>query len=184
MNNFIEEKKSEFDSSIDFFKKDISTVKVGRANPAMLDAVAVDAYGVRNQLNSVCNIAVGDSRSLILTPWDKEVTKSIEKAIIEANLGVGVQNDGDKIRLTIPQMTEENRKDAVKKVNEKQENARVSIRQIRDEIKSNIEDAFTDKEIGEDDKFRFLKELDEEVDKLNNLIKEIRDKKESEIMEI
>ena len=184
MNNFIQEKKSEFDASIDFFKKDISTVKVGRANPAMLDGVVVEAYGVKNPLNAVCNIAVGDSRSLILTPWDKAVTKSIEKAVIEANLGVGVLNDGEKIRLSIPQMTEENRKDAVKKVNEKQEKARVSIRQIRDEVKSAIEDAFSDKEIGEDDKFRFIKDLDEEVDKLNSLIKEIRDKKELEIMEI
>ncbi len=184
MNNFIQEKKSEFDASIDFFKKDISTVKVGRANPAMLDGVVVEAYGVKNPLNAVCNIVVGDSRSLILTPWDKAVTKSIEKAVIEANLGVGVLNDGEKIRLSIPQMTEENRKDAVKKVNEKQEKARVSIRQIRDEVKSTIEDAFSDKEIGEDDKFRFIKDLDEEVDKLNSLIKEIRDKKELEIMEI
>ncbi|MFA7050418.1 MAG: ribosome recycling factor, partial [Patescibacteria group bacterium] len=83
-----------------------------------------------------------------------------------------------------PQMTEENRKEAVKKVNEKQEKSRVSLRQVRDDVKSSIEDAFDSKEIGEDDKFRFVKELDEEIEKINGEIKQIRDKKEIEIMEI
>ncbi|PKM91820.1 ribosome recycling factor [Candidatus Falkowbacteria bacterium HGW-Falkowbacteria-1] len=184
MNIYIQNKRNELDGSLDFFKKDLLTVKVGRANPAMLEGVFVEAYGVKNPLNAVCNIAVSDSRSMTLTPWDKAVTKSIEKGIIEANLGVGVLNDGDKIRINIPQMTEENRKEAVKKVNEKQEKARVSIRQIRDEIKSSIEEAFDSKEIGEDDKFRFIKDLDEEVERINSEIKEMRDRKEVEIMEI
>ncbi|HNV12998.1 MAG TPA: ribosome recycling factor [bacterium] len=184
MNIYIQNKKEDFNGVVDFFKKDLSTVKVGRANPAMLDGVLVEAYGVKNPLNSVCNISVSDARSMTLTPWDKNSLKAIEKAIIEANLGLGVVNEGDKIRLNIPQMTEENRKEAVKKANEKQEKARVSLRQVRDEVKSSIEEAFESKEIGEDDKFRFIKELDEEVEKVNNEIKQMRDKKEAEIMEI
>ncbi len=184
MNSYIENKRDDFDKALDFFKKDLASVKVGRANPSMLDGIFVEAYGVKNPINAVANISVSDARSITLTPWDKGVSKSIEKAIVDSNLGVGVVNEGDKIRVNIPQMTEENRKESVKKVNEKQEKAKVSIRQIRDEVKSSIEDAFSSKEIGEDDKFRFIKELDEEVGKINDAIKEIRDKKEKEVMEI
>lgn len=184
MNNYIQAKREEFDRVIDFFKKDIATVKIGRANPAMLDGVLVEAYGVKNPINAVANVSVSDARSMVLAPWDKGVSKSIEKAIIEANLGVGVVNEGDKIRINIPQMTQENRLESVKKVNEKQEKAKISARQLRDDIKTAIEEAFVSKEIGEDDKFRFIKELDEEIGKLNDTIKELRDKKEKEVMEI
>lgn len=184
MNIYIQNKKEEFDAVLDYFKKDLATVRVGRANPAVLDGILVEAYGVKSPLNSVCNIAVSDSRSMTLTPWDKNSLKAIEKAVSEANLGLGIVNEGDKIRLNVPQMTEENRLDAVKKVNEKQEKARVSLRQVREDIKNSIEEAFTAKEIGEDDKFRFIKDLDEEVEKINGEIKQIRDKKEAEVMEI
>jgi len=184
MNIYIQNKKEDFNKIIDFFKKDIVNVKVGRANPSILDGILVEAYGVKNPINTVANISVGDARSIILSPWDKNVSKSIEKAIIEANLGVGVMNEGDKIRITIPQMTQENRLESVKKLNEKQEKAKISARQLRDEVKTTIEDVFAKKEIGEDDKFRFMKELDEEIGKLNDEIKSIRDKKEAEIMEI
>ncbi|MFA5644431.1 MAG: ribosome recycling factor [Patescibacteria group bacterium] len=184
MNTHIQSKKGELDGVIEFFKKDVSNVKVGRANPSILDGIFVEAYGVKNPINTVANISVSDSRSMILAPWDKSVSKNIEKAIIEANLGVGVVNEGDKIRINIPQMTEENRLESVKKVNEKQEKAKVSARQIRDEIKTAIEESFSNKEIGEDDKFRFIKELDEEIGKINDAIKDIRDKKEKEVMEI
>jgi len=184
MNVYIQNKQEDFSKVLDFFKKDILNVKVGRANPAILDGVFVEAYGVKNPMNAVANISVIDARSMTLTPWDKSVSKNIEKALIEANLGVGVINEGDKIRITIPQMTEENRLESVKKVNEKQEKAKISARQLRDEIKSSIEEAFDNKEIGKDDKFRFIKELDEEISKLNDEIKAVRDKKEIEVMEI
>ncbi len=184
MNIYIQNKKEDFNKIADFFKKDIINLKVGRANPSILDGVLVEAYGVKNSINAVANITIGDARSIVLSPWDKSVSKSIEKAVIESNLGVGVINEGDKIRITIPQMTQENRLESVKKLNEKQEKAKISARQLRDEIKTTIEDVFAKKEIGEDDKFRFMKELDEEIGKLNDEIKSIRDKKEVEIMEI
>lgn len=184
MNIYIQNKKDEFINVIEFFKKDIANVKVGRANPAIFDGVLVEAYGVKNPMNAVANISVSDARSMVLTPWDKGVSKSIEKALVEANLGVGIVNEGDKIRITIPQMTQENRLESVKKLNEKQEKAKISARQLRDDIKTAIEGAFSAKEFGEDDKFRFVKELDEEITKLNDEIKNIRDKKEKEIMEM
>jgi len=184
MNTYLQNKQVDFTGVIDFFKKDIATLRTGRANPSLLEGVLVEAYGVKNPVNAVANIAMADSRSLTVAPWDKNVMKDLEKALIEADLGVGVVNDGDKIRVNIPMMTEENRKDLVKKVNEKQEKAKVSIRQIREEVRQAIEEAESHKEFGEDDKFRFMKELDEAVTKLNEEIKNLRDRKEKEVMEI
>ncbi len=184
MNEYLVEKQSNFDQTIDFFKKDIMNLRTGRANPNVLDSVQAENYGAKTQLSAMASITVPDGQSILLAPWDKSVIKEIEKAIVEAGLGFGVVNEGDKIRLTVPKMTEENRIEIVKKLNEKQEHARVSLRKVRDEVKSAIEQAEKDKEVTEDDKFMFIKELDEEVTKQNNDLKEIRDKKEEEIMTI
>jgi ribosome recycling factor len=146
--------------------------------------VQVEAYGVMNPINAVGNIAVSDARSIIIVPWDKSVAKAIEKAIIDAGLGFGVANEGDKIRLTVPALTEENRKALVKTLNEKMEKARVILRQAREGVKDLLEAAFNNKEISEDDKFRFMKELDEFSAKKNDELKQIRDRKETDIMEI
>jgi len=184
MNKYIQIKQDDFVKAIDFFKKDISNLRTGRANPAILDNIQVEAYGVKTPLTGLASINVPEARSLVITAWDKNITKDIEKAIISANLGLSVVNEGDKIRITIPQLTEENRRELVKKLNEKMETARISLRQTRDEIKELIETAFKDKEISEDDKFRFIKELDEATIKRNDEVKEIKDKKEEEVMTI
>jgi ribosome recycling factor len=169
---------------IEFFKKDISSLRIGRANPSMLEGVQVSAYGVMNPLNAVGNISVADSRSITVSPWDRNVLKDIEKAVIEADLGVGVVNEGDKIRITIPLMTEENRRDLVKKLNEKMEQARISLRQVREDVKEAIEAAEKAKEVTEDEKFSFIEEMDEKVKSLNEQVKEVRDKKEEDIMTV
>lgn len=184
MNQYLEAKQKDFANALDFFKKEISAIRTGRANPAVLDGIQVEAYGVMNPLNAVGNIAVADSRCILIAPWDKAVIKSIEKAIVEANLGLGVVNEGDKIRLTVPPLTEENRKDLVKKLNEKMEKTRIILRTARDSVKNAIEKAYADKEMSEDDKFRFIKELDEFSAKKNDELKDTRDRKEKDIMEI
>jgi ribosome recycling factor len=184
MNQFLQNKQNEFAGALDFFKKEVSTLRTGRANPAVLDSVQVEAYGVMNPVNAVGNIAVSDARSIVIVPWDKTVSKAIEKAIIDAGLGMGVTNEGDKIRLTVPALTEENRKALVKTLNEKMEKTRIILRQVRDSVKSAIEKAYGDKEFSEDDKFRFMKELDEFSAKKNDELKDIRDRKEKDIMEI
>lgn len=184
MNQYLQSKQGEFASALDFFKKEVGTLRTGRANPAVLDNISVEAYGVMNPVNAVGNIAVSDARSIVIVPWDKTVSKAIEKAIIDAGLGMGVTNEGDKIRLTVPALTEENRKALVKTLNEKMEKTRIILRQARDGVKSLIEKAFADKDLSEDDKFRFMKELDEFSAKKNDELKEIRDRKEADIMEI
>ncbi|MFH1233212.1 MAG: ribosome recycling factor [Patescibacteria group bacterium] len=184
MNKYIHAKQVEFVKAIDFFKKDIANLRTGRANPAILDNIQVEAYGARTSIAGLASINVPEARSLVITAWDKNVIKDIEKAIVGANLGLSIVNEGDKIRATISPLTEENRRELVKKLNEKMETARISLRQIRDEIKEVIEDAFKNKEVNEDDKFRFIKELDEAISNRNDEVKEIRDKKEEEIMTI
>jgi len=184
MNQYITDKGGDFEKVREFFKKEIASLRTGRANPAMLDGVTVEAYGTRSPLNTLANINVGDSSSVLISPWDKGLIKAVEKAIVEADLGLGVVNEGDKIRINIPSLTEENRKDLVKKLSAKLETSRVEIRKLRDDIKSKIEKDFEAKELSEDDKFRYIKELDEEITKKNEELKELKDKKEKEIMTI
>ena len=184
MNKFINAKQGEFEKTMEYFKKEIHSLRTGRANPNILDGIMVEAYGAKTPINGVATVSVPDGQSILVSPWDKNVIKEAEKAIVEADLGVGVVNEGDKIRLTVPKMTEESRLALVKKLNEKHESARVSIRQTREEIKEAIEQAEKEKEINEDDKFRFLKELDEAIGKKNDELKEMCDRKEQELMTV
>jgi ribosome recycling factor len=184
MNQFITKKQEDFTKALDFFKKEINSIRTGRANPSILESVQVEAYGVKSPINAVANVNIADGNSMTIIPYDRGTVKEIEKAISDADLGLGIVNEGDKIRLSVPQMTEDNRKELVKKLNEKHEQARVSIRQIREDIKNEIEAAFDDKEIAEDDKFRFIKELDEEISQKNDELKEIKEKKEKDIMTV
>ncbi|MBN2854206.1 ribosome recycling factor [Patescibacteria group bacterium] len=184
MNDYLQEKQGDFASALDFFKKEMASLRTGQANPSVLDAVQVEAYGVMNPVNAVGNISVADNSSIVITPWDKGVIKAIEKGIIQADLGLGIVNEGDKIRLSVPPLTEENRRDLVKKLNEKMEKTRIIIRGVRDDIKDMIETAYDEKEISEDDKFRFMKELDEFSARKNDELKTLRDNKEKSIMEI
>ena len=184
MNQYLQAKKEEFAKVVDFFKKEIGSLRTGRASSAMLDNVQVEAYGIKNQLVSVASVSVSDARSIVISPWDKSVIKDVEKALVEADLGLGIVNEGDKIRLTVPVMTEENRKNLVKKLNEMMEGSRVSVRQVREAVKKSIEAAEEDGSIGDDEAERFSEELEAEVKKINDELKAVRDKKEQEIMTI
>lgn len=184
MNDYIRSKKEDLQKTISFFRAEISSIRTGRANPNLLEGVQVEAYGVKSPVNAVASISVADAQSMTISPWDKGAIKDIERSLIEADLGISIVNEGSQIRLVVPKMTEENRKELVKKLNEKHEAARVRARQVRDDIKQAIEQAEKDKDISEDDKFRFLKEMDEEIGRLNDELKSLRDKKEEDIMTI
>jgi ribosome recycling factor len=184
MNQFISNQAADFQKAIDFFSKDIASLRTGRAHPSLLDNVSIEAYGSYSPINALANVSIAEARCIVITPWDRSVLKDIEKGLISANLGMGVVNEGDKIRLTIPMLNKENRRDLVKRLNEKMEESRIVLRQTREEIKNKIETAFAAKEINEDDKFRFVKELDDFLNKHNDELKSLRDKKEAEIMTI
>ncbi len=183
MNDYLEDKKEEFQAVLDFFQKDIVKLRTGRAHLGVLDSVSVKAYDTLNPINALANLSVMDN-NIIIAPWDKGVMKDIEKALIEADLGLGVVNEGDKLRLSVPALTEENRKEIVKKLNERLERARISLRQTRDSVKEEIMEAEEKKDLSEDERFRFIKELDDHVLKLNEELKNLRDSKERDIMEI
>lgn len=184
MNQFIDNQAADFQKAIDFFMRDIASLRTGRAHPGLLDDVSVEAYGSFSPINALANISIQDARCLVVAPWDRSVIKDIEKSLISADLGMGIVNEGDKLRLTIPALNEENRRELVKRLNEKMEESRIVLRQVREDVKNKIEAAFAAKEISEDDKFRFAKELDDFLVKKNDELKALRDKKEAEIMTI
>lgn len=182
--SIIENHLAEFEKTIEHFKSDINGLKTGRANPAILDGIVAEAYGVKTPLNQLASISVPEARSIIIQPWDRNITKEIEKAIRESELEVSVANEGERIRLTISPMTEESRKEIVKHLHQKMEQARIAARAIRDEIKEEIIQAEKNKEFGEDERYRLIEELDKKTGEYNEKIKSIGEKKEREIMTV
>jgi len=182
--SLIDQHQEDFSKALEHFKTDISGLKTGRANPAILDQITVEAYGAKSPLNQVASISVPEARSIVVQPWDKSVLKDVEKALRDSDLQLSLVNEGDKIRIVIPQMTEESRKEIVKILHAKAEEARIAVRNTRDEIKEEIIDAEKNKEFGEDEKFSLMEQLDKTTGKFNDQIKEIAEAKEKEIMTV
>lgn len=172
----------EFQKAIDHLKTDISTLRTGRAHPALLDGVMVEAYDTRQGLSGLASINSPDSRTLIVEPWDKSILKNIEKGIQEANLNLNPVVQGLQIRISLPMMTEENRKNLVKILGEKLEQARKGVRNVRDAAKADIMRSEKDGDISEDEKYKLLEQLDKTAAGFNDRIKNIGEEKEKEIM--
>jgi len=181
--DIIESNSTEFNKAIEHYKHEIGTLKTGRVTPMILDNIRVEAYGVKNPLNQLGSVTV-DGRSLLIQPWDKSLIKEVEKAIVESELGLSPANEGERIRINIPPLTEETRKEIVKILHQKAEHAKVAIRQIRDKVREEIVEAEKNKEFGEDEKFRLLEEVDKKVGGFNDQIKAVTDDKEEEIMTV
>ncbi|MCU1421911.1 MAG: ribosome recycling factor [Microbacteriaceae bacterium] len=176
------EAKEKMTKSVDAAKDDFANVRTGRANPALFQKILVDYYGTPTPLGQLAGMNNIEARTLLITPYDKSALKEIEKAIVAApNLGANVGNDGTVIRATLPELTEERRKEFVKIVRGKGEDAKVSIRNIRRKAKDDL-DAL--KEVGEDEIARAEKELDavtkSHVDAIDDALK----KKEAELLEV
>ncbi|GAA0722997.1 ribosome recycling factor [Clostridium malenominatum] len=170
--------------TISVLKKDLSTMKAGRANPAILDKIEAEYYGAMTPLNQLANITVPEGRILQIQPWDKSAIKAIEKAILKSDLGLNPSNDGVIIRLIIPELTEETRKNIVKTVKKTGEDAKVAVRSIRRDCNDKLKALKKEADISEDD----IKKAEEEIQKrTDNFVKEI-DKilevKEKEVMSI
>lgn len=177
----INEFKDDFNKAIDFFKNDIAGLRTGRATAAMVENVTVEAYGVRQPLKAIASISILDPKTLMLDPWDKSVLAAVEKGIRDANLGMNPVNDGRGIRLSLPELTVERRQELIKILRERTENARVTVRKVREEIRDMILSEEADKAIAEDEKFKLMDDLDKTVKDYNEKIKEIAEKKEEEI---
>lgn len=182
--DLLSKRQSEFQKVVDYLKNDINALRTGRASPAVLEGVVVEAYDTKTPLQGLAAITVPDARSLLIEPWDKAILKDIERAIIEAKLNLNPVVQGSQIRVPLPALTEESRKQLVKTLGEKLEHARKGVRNVRDEAKAEIQKAEKDKEISEDDKYRQLDQLDKMAAGANERIKNVGEEKEKEIMTI
>ncbi|EKE10903.1 MAG: hypothetical protein ACD_15C00179G0002 [uncultured bacterium] len=180
----IEKKKSDMDKSVERYVNDIGQLRTGRASVSILDSISVDYYGARTPLKQVASITVPEPRTIVISPWDKGSLAGIEKAIRESQLNLNPNNDGQIIRINIPALTEERRKDLVKILNQKTEDAKISIRKHREDVWDEIQKVEKEGLMGEDDKFIGKEKLQEVVDEYNKKIEEIRIKKEGEILTI
>ena len=180
----LDEEKSEFEKSLQYLKNDLATIRTGRANPEMVENILVESYGTKTALKQLASITVPEARTILIQPWDKNIIKDIEKAIVNAQLGISPTAEGSNIRLTIPALTEESRREFVRVINNKAEKARVAIRQVRDRIKEGIVKEEKEKNITEDDKYDLIKDLDELTREYNEKIKELAKTKENEVMSL
>ena len=183
ISDVLAEAKDKMDRALDSAKEDFGTVRTGRANPLLFQKILVDYYGSPTPLGSLASLNNPEARTLIVTPFDKSALKEIEKAIVAApNLGANVGNDGEIVRVTLPELTEERRREFVKIVRDKAEQAKVAIRNIRRTAKDGL-DALKS-EVGEDDLGRAEKELDANTKAHVDAIDDALKRKEAELLEV
>ena len=175
---------SRMSKSVDNLKQDFHKIRTGRAHTSLLDHITVPYYGVETPLNQVANVAVSDARTLAVTPWEKSMISVVEKAIMESDLGLTPNSAGTVIRIPLPPLTEERRKDLIKIVRNEAEQARVAIRNIRRDANSDIKALMKEKEVTEDEEKRGEDEIQKLTDKYVGQVDSLLADKEKELMEI
>ncbi|HPB29950.1 MAG TPA: ribosome recycling factor [Candidatus Sumerlaeota bacterium] len=163
---------------------EFSTIRTGRANPALLESVVVEAYGSKAPLKQIASISIPDARTIMIQPWDKNQLQAIEKAILAANLGFTPGNDGRVIRITIPALTEDRRKEYVKMAKHMAEESRVAVRNVRRKHKDEVKVLEKDHKISEDEMHTDIERIQEMTDKHIKIVDDLLVKKEQEIMEV
>jgi ribosome recycling factor len=184
IDDIMEDAESRMDKAIEHLNSDFAGMRAGRANPAMVEKIMVNYYGTPTPLNQMANINVPEARLLIINPWDKGSIVDIEKAIMKSDLGVNPNNDGNVIRINLPQLTEDRRKDLVKVVKKRAEEGKVAIRNIRREANDLLKASEKDKLISEDASKKGLEDMQKVTDKFIKDIDYILQLKEKEIMEV
>jgi ribosome recycling factor len=182
--NVIKDAETRMQKAIEAFKIDISKIRTGRAHPSLLDQVKVDYYGTETPISQVANISVADSRTLAITPWEKKMIPLIEKAIMTSNLGLNPATSSEIIRVPLPMMTEERRKELSKVVRNEAEAGRVVIRNIRRDANNGLKEALKNKQIAEDEERRSTENIQKLTDKFIAEIDQLLAGKESELMAI
>ncbi len=176
------QKKPEFDKILDFYKSNIAAIRTGRANPAMVEDIIVEVYGQKMIIKELASINTPEPRTVVIQPWDKTVLEAIGGAIRKSDLGLNPVVDGQIIRLNIPPLTEERRKEFIKLLKQKTEETRIKIRRTREDIWDRIQRMEKDRAIREDEKFRAKDELQKLVDEYNKKTEDLEKKKESELL--
>lgn len=184
MKEIIESKQESFQKIVAHFTEEAGTLRTGRANPGMVEGLLVDYYNAKTPLIQMASISVPEPRQIVISPWDKGVLSQIEAAVRESDLGLNPVNDGSVVRITLPALTEERRRELVKTLNSRAEEARISIRNIREDAWKEIQEAEKEGLMSEDDKFRSKDDLQKVIDGYNGQLETIREKKEGEIMTV
>ena len=180
----MEELEQRMQKAVAYYEESLSEIRAGRANPAILNKISVEYYGVSTPINQVAGISVPEARTIVIQPWDASILKEIEKAIIASDIGLNPNNDGRMIRLNFPELTEERRKELVKDIRKIAEEARVGIRAIR---RDGMDDAKTmqkNSEITEDERSSMEDKIQKLTDKYIGEVDSILEKKEKEIMSV
>jgi len=183
-NAVIDELKEKMEGSVDAYKRELTRIRTGRASLALLNGIKVDAYGSMLPLDQVGTLTIPESSMIAIKPWDPQMLAPIEKAILSSDLGLTPANDGNVIRLTIPPLTEDRRKELVKQVKKMGEEFKVAIRNVRREANDALKKQKKDKEISEDDMFRLQDEAQKSTDIFIKKIDEVAAGKEMEVMEV
>ena len=184
IDDLLKDATDRMDKAVDAIRREFATVRTGRASPHILDRIQVDYYGAQTALNQLAQVSATEARLLTITPSDKSSIKSIEKAILESDVGLTPSNDGNVIRLTLPELTEERRKDLVKVVRGIAEEGRVSIRNIRRDVMHDLKELKGEGEVGEDEERRAESELQKLTDAKIGQIDSFLSGKEEEILEV
>ena len=183
-NDVVDQVNTKMEASVDALKRELVKIRTGRASLALLDGIKVDAYGSTLPVDQVGTLTIPESRMIVIQPWDPQMLAVIEKAILSSDLGLTPGNDGKVIRLTIPQLTEERRKELVKQVKKVAEEFKVAVRNVRREANDSLKKMKKDKDISEDDMFRLQEEAQNATDSFVKQIDEIAAGKEKEVMEV
>jgi ribosome recycling factor len=176
--------KADIEKTIDAFKKQLSSIRTGRAQVSLLDPIKIDYYGSPAPLSQVASLTISDARTIMVKPWEKGLQKTIEKAILEGNLGLTAITDGDVVRVPVPSLTEERRKEFCKQAKAKAEEAKLAIRNARRDANELLKSATKDGEISEDEEKRGLKSIQETTDSAVITVEDLVKKKEEEIMKV
>jgi ribosome recycling factor len=184
IDDLLKDATDRMEKAVEAIRREFATVRTGRASPHILDRVQVDYYGAQTPINQLAQVSASEARLLTVTPYDKSSIKSIEKAILESDVGLTPSNDGNVIRLTLPELTEERRKDLVKVVHNIAEEGRVSIRHIRREVMHDLKELKSEGEVGEDQERRAESELQKLTDAKIGEIDSFLSGKEEEILEV
>ena len=178
------EAEEKMEKAVEVAKEDFATIRTGRANPAMFAKVTVEYYGSPTPLQQLASFQTPEARTILIAPFDKSSTTAIEKALRDSDLGVNPSNDGNVIRINLPLLTEERRKEYVKLARTKAEDARVSVRNIRRRAKEELDRIVKDGEAGEDEGRRAEKELDDVTHRYVAIVEELVKHKEAELLEV
>lgn len=184
MKELIKNTEEKMQKSIDALEREYKSIRAGRANASVLDRITVDYYGVPTPIQQMAAVSVPEARTLLIAPWDKSTLKEIEKAILTSEIGINPQNDGTSIRLNFPPLTEERRKDIVKDIRKKGEEAKVAVRNQRRDALDKLKSLKKGNTITEDDEADGEKKIQNLTDKFCKDVDELASAKEKEIMEI